>query len=259
LSYNIVFFDIDGTLLNLDHQIPADTKEAIAQLKRQGVHVAIATGRSPYHLKPVADELGIDTYVSFNGSYVVADGEVVFSRSLPREALGALEDLARQRAHPMVFLGAENCYANQENHAHVLASFAHLRLGAPECRPGYWRESEVYQAFLYCTQEEEEHYLTQFTDVSYVRWHPFVMDVLPKGGSKADGIEALLRYYGIPASQAVAFGDGLNDKEMLAFVGMGVAMGNAHQDLLPYADLMTRHVNEGGIRHGLQAIGLLEG
>jgi Cof subfamily protein (haloacid dehalogenase superfamily) len=257
MKYKIVFFDIDGTLLNTQNRIPADTREAIRKLKENGIRVAIATGRAPYHLRPIAEELEIDTYVGFNGAYVVADGKLIHENRIASETLARLHSLAEANGHPMVFLGAEDCFASVKNHPHVIESFRHLRLMPPDCRPRYWEEQPIYQAFLYCEERDEHKYVEHFREVSYVRWHPLVMDILPPNGSKARGIEALLRHYGLTAEEAVAFGDGLNDREMLAYVGMGVAMGNAHDALKPFADMMTRHVDEGGIRYGLQQLGLI--
>ena len=62
---------------------------------------------------------------------------------------------------------------------------------------------------------------------------------------------------GLKPEDAVAFGDGLNDMEMLSYVGFGIAMGNSHKDLLPYADHVTTHVDEEGVRNGLITAGLL--
>ncbi|MBO8165052.1 MAG: Cof-type HAD-IIB family hydrolase [Brevibacillus sp.] len=258
MPYSIVFFDIDGTLLNKENVIPDDTREAVLRLKEKGTKVAIATGRSPYHLRPIADELGIDTFVSFNGSYVVHAGQVVYEQPLKQEAISALEEKAAANNHPLVYLSAENCYANTINHPQVIESFHYLSLQPPAYRKHYWREKKIYQAFLYCQPHEEGQYLEAFADLAYVRWHPYAMDILPGGGSKARGIAALLKYLGISPEDAVAFGDGLNDKEMLSFVGMGIAMGNAHEELKPYAKWTTRHVSDGGIRYGLQQIGLIE-
>jgi Cof subfamily protein (haloacid dehalogenase superfamily) len=257
MGYKIVFFDIDGTLLNTEHRIPPETVAAIRELRENGIQVAIATGRAPFHLKPVADQLGITTYVGFNGSYVVHEGKLIHQSRLAKETLAALEARATANGHPLVYLSDEGCFANAENHPHVIESFHHLRLSPPGYHPSYRDECDIYQAFLYCQAEEEDQYTMLFRDVSYVRWHRLVMDILPPGGSKARGIEVLLNHFGFSPDEAVAFGDGLNDREMLAYVGMGVAMGNAHQDLLPFADMTTRHVNEGGIHHGLQQLGLI--
>ncbi|MBR8660299.1 Cof-type HAD-IIB family hydrolase [Brevibacillus sp. NL20B1] len=258
MSYKIVFFDIDGTLLNTDHTIPEETRRAVRQLQDNGVLVAIATGRAPFHLLPVAQELGIDTYVGFNGSYVVADGRLIRETPLSRKTLADLEATAHTNGHPMVFLSADTCYANTADHPHVIESFHSLRLAPPVCRQRYWEEASIYQAFLYCGEQEEHNYFTRFRDdVSFVRWHRVVLDVLPPNGSKARGIEAVLRHYGLKPEDAVAFGDGLNDREMLAYVGMGVAMGNAHEQVKPLANMVTRHVNDAGIHYGLRQLGLI--
>jgi Cof subfamily protein (haloacid dehalogenase superfamily) len=257
MGYKIVFFDIDGTLLNTDHRIPADTVAAVRELQERGIQVAIATGRAPFHLQPIAEQLGITTYVGFNGSYVVHEGKLIYERTLAKESLAALEKMAAANGHPMVYLSADTCYANVDRHPYVIESFQYLRLEPPAFHPRYWDEQPIHQAFLYCEEQEEAQYVDQFQDVSYVRWHRLVMDILPQGGSKASGIEALLRHCGLAPEEAVAFGDGLNDREMLAYVGMGVAMGNAHDAVKPVANMTTLHVNEGGIRYGLQQLGLI--
>lgn len=257
MPYSIVFFDIDGTLLDHRNQIPEDTKHAVLELKQTGTKVAIATGRSPYHLKPIADELGIDMFVSFNGSYVVVDQQVVYANPIPKDLLRQLEQRAKANDHPLVYLSAETCYANAANHPRVIESFHFLSLEPPAYHHCYWDEEPIYQAFLHCQANEEADYLDDLTHFTAIRWHPYALDILPGGGSKAKGIAALLNHLGIPPEQAVAFGDGLNDKEMLTFVGMGIAMGNAHEELKPLAKFVTRDVRDGGIRYGLERIGLL--
>ena len=69
---HIIFFDIDGTLLDEDKIMPNSTKEAIFALKEQGHEVAIATGRAPFMFVDIREELNIDTYISYNGQYNVS-------------------------------------------------------------------------------------------------------------------------------------------------------------------------------------------
>lgn len=257
MPYKIVFFDIDGTLINTRHTISADTIAAVQALHAKGIKVAIATGRSPYHLLPIAKQLGINTYVSFNGSYVVSEEKMIYGNCIPKETLALLDTLSLANGHPLVHLSADTCYANAENHPHVVASFESLRIEPPGTRARYWDEQTIYQAFLYCQEQNEPLYEEMFQQVSHIRWHPLAIDIMPLNGSKANGIEAVLNHYGLSPEEAVAFGDGLNDREMLSYVGMGIAMGNAHEALKPCSKMITRHVDDGGIPYGLQKIGLL--
>lgn len=71
MNKKIIFFDIDGTLLDHEKKVPATTKESIQELKEAGHIVAIATGRAPYHFEELREELGIHSYVCLNGQYVV--------------------------------------------------------------------------------------------------------------------------------------------------------------------------------------------
>lgn len=257
MAYKIVFFDIDGTLLDEDKQIPADAIDAVRKLKESGVEPVIATGRAPYFFQPIAETLGIDSWVSLNGAYVVYKGQEVYQRDIPLEDLEKLVALASGSGHPLVFEGKHSYYASEEGHTAVFDSIESLKVRHPEVNPEFWRTEPVFQVFLHCESHEEEPYVGELTNLRFVRWHKNAMDVLTSGGSKADGIAALLRAIGLSTEEAVAFGDGLNDKEMLELVGLGIAMGNSHEQLLPFADYVTSRVDEGGVRNGLVYAGLL--
>ncbi|MNJ71697.1 putative bifunctional phosphatase/peptidyl-prolyl cis-trans isomerase [compost metagenome] len=96
-----------------------------------------------------------------------------------------------------------------------------------------------------------------FTGLHFVRWHPFSLDVLPGGGSKANGIAQLIGRLGFTPEEAYAFGDNLNDVEMLRYVGHSVAMGNAPDSVKQIAQYVTTDVDQDGIANGLRMVGLL--
>src|SRR5690625_363921 len=100
MDKKIIFFDIDGTLVNEEKQIPTSTKESINQLQQAGAHVAIATGRPPFMFKDIRDELGINTYVSFNGQYVVLDGQVIYENPIQMEKIKQLHDDSLKYDYP---------------------------------------------------------------------------------------------------------------------------------------------------------------
>lgn len=84
------------------------------------------------------------------------------------------------------------------------------------------------------------------------------MDVISLGGSKAIGVEKYMEYRGYTKDQVYAFGDNLNDMEMLQYVGHGVAMGNAPDAVKQAAKYVTKAVGDDGIAYGLKKLGLIE-
>jgi hydroxymethylpyrimidine pyrophosphatase-like HAD family hydrolase len=81
--------------------------------------------------------------------------------------------------------------------------------------------------------------------------------VLPNNGSKAETLKHVANKYGFEREDIVAFGDGNNDMEMLAYVGVGIAMENAKEELKAISDFVTLSNNDGGICHGLKEYGLI--
>ncbi|WP_394233496.1 Cof-type HAD-IIB family hydrolase [Niallia oryzisoli] len=255
---SVIFFDIDGTLLNHDKKLPQTAKEAVFQLKDAGHVVAIATGRAPFMFEDLRKELDIDTYVSYNGQFVVLNGEVLDTNPLKIPSLVELSETALENNHPVVFMDHEDMKANVPEHSYIKESIATLKIDRfPEHDPYYYKERELYQTLLFCTEGEEKQYEQEFHDFDFVRWHPVSVDVLPKGGSKAQGIQKIIAQLGFPAERQYAFGDGLNDIEMLTAVKNSIAMGNAEETVKKAAKFVTKSVEEDGIYHGLQMVGLL--
>ncbi|SFB00477.1 hypothetical protein SAMN04488072_10578 [Lentibacillus halodurans] len=258
MTQKLIFFDIDGTLLDDEKQLPDSTRKAIAELQQAGHYVAIATGRAPFAFKPLLEELNIGTYVSINGQYVVHNNEAIYKNPLNPAALARLEKYALERNHPLVYLNHEDWYTNTRHHPHVKTAIESLKLDQDVTyNPEFYKDGEVYQTLLFCTGEGEVEYDQAFHELDFVRWHDFSVDVMPSGGSKAAGIGQLIRQLQIPAHDVYAFGDGLNDIEMLKSVQTSVAMGNASDIVKEAASAVTKDVNEDGIRHGLKMVGLL--
>ncbi|WP_404351249.1 Cof-type HAD-IIB family hydrolase [Sutcliffiella horikoshii] len=258
MEKKIVFFDIDGTLLNHQKELPTSTKKAVKELQEQGVYVAIATGRAPFMFEDLRKELEIDTFVSFNGQYVVFEGEVIYKNPLNAEKLHLLREASEKVSHPLVYLNHETMKANVENHPFINESMGSLKFVHPEYGPSFLDETEIYQALLFIEDTNQQSYVETYKDFDFIRWHQYSTDILPKGGSKAIGIQRMLERLPFKKENVFAFGDGLNDIEMIDFVGTGVAMGNAHPELLKVANHVTKDVGEDGILHGLEQVGLLK-
>ncbi len=256
MEKKIVFFDIDGTLLDEEKKLPASTKEAIRLLRGNDIHVAIATGRGPMMYKDIREALAIDCYVSYNGAYCVYDDKVVFKNAIGAKELATLTKLANDREHAMVYVNADHFYASRKSE-YINRCFGELHWPIPEVKADFYLDNEIYQVLLFAELEHNDYYQHGLPDVDYVRWHDWSMDVVPKGGSKAFGIEKTIREMGYKMENVYAFGDGLNDVEMLERVGTGVAMGNASDQVKSFADHVTKNVDDDGIYHGLKMLGLI--
>jgi len=257
-NQSVIFFDIDGTLLTHDKKLPPLTKEAIFNLKEQGHLVAIATGRAPFMFEGLRKELGIDTFVSYNGQYVVLNGEVLYTNPLNSLSLEKLAKTALHRNHPIVYMDHLDMKANVPEHEYIKESIATLKIDRfPAHDPLYYKGRALYQSLLFCPEGEEKQYEQEFKDFDFVRWHPVSVDIVPKGGSKAIGIQKIVKELGLSEENVYAFGDGLNDTAMLSMVKNSVAMGNAEERVQKVAKYVTKSVEDNGIHYGLQMVGLL--
>ncbi|MEK3837844.1 Cof-type HAD-IIB family hydrolase [Paenibacillus sp. FSL R7-0128] len=252
-----IFFDIDGTIYDEDKNIPASTREAIAELKRRGHHVAIATGRADYMFEGLRGELRIDSYVSLNGQYVVYEGKPVYKNPIATSVLEELTLFAEKLDHPVAYTDTAGMRVNVADHEYINTSVGSLKLVFPTHDAGYFLKNDIYQAMIFCPQESQQIYAERYPELSFIRWHPLCMDVLPGNGSKANGIAEMLKVIGVEKEEVYAFGDGLNDVEMLGYVGYGIAMGNGEQEAKAAASFITKSVREDGIYEGLKMVGLL--
>lgn len=261
MTYKIVFFDIDGTLVKRDGTIDDSTKQAISFLQEKGIEVVLATGRNYKKTIEVAAQLAIDSYISYNGSYVVHKGKVLHKHTIPHERVDEfLNDVSQNNGAAACF-GLDKDYYTDIHHPIVqLANDVHV---SNEPLQSIERNEikDVIGMVLYAhSSEEVTRYKERFLDLSFVQWNTLqhCCDISLLNISKATGVQHILKHLSIPKEKAIAFGDGDNDKEMLSYVGLGVAMGNAAPSLLTYSDRQTSHVEESGVYHGLKQIGLLD-
>ncbi len=254
-----MFFDIDGTLYDHNKKLPESAKMALDQLKKNGVFVAIATGRAPFMFKNLREELDIDSYVCFNGQYVVFENEVIYKNPLQTKELERLTNLSFDNSHPIVYLNENTMKSTvSDEHPMIAKSLVDsLKFPFPEVDEVFYKGREIYQALLFCEVGEEKEYHKNFPSFHFIRWHDYSTDVIPAGGSKAEGIKIMIERLGFQMKDVYAFGDGLNDIEMLKTVGTGIAMGNAKEEVKKAADVITTSVDEDGIWNGLKKLALI--
>lgn len=257
MKNKILFFDIDGTILDHDKNIPNGVEEALQKARDNGHEIVISTGRSPFTAKTVLDRLKVDSFVCYNGQIVQFKGKVLHKGILAKEELTRLTDFANARNQPLVYMDSDEMVSNFEDHPDVFDSIFTLKVDLPRYAEDFFLTNDIHQALIFCSFEEQKEYEQAFPNLKFVRWHRVSCDVLPKGVSKAKGMDLLLKYIGRGPEDAVAFGDGLNDIEMLQFAGTSVAMGNCVEELKEHATFVTDHVSESGLINAMKKLSLI--
>ncbi len=272
----IVFFDVDGTLVTRNNHIPKSTKNAIKALKENGIIPVIATGRAPVLVREIVEMLEIDTFIAMNGQYIVHEGQVLYENPIDLNLVDQMVEFAVERKDGIILSTSDEIIANSAislvnrgnlymflkglvgiiPHRIKVRMWNRMMSKAPEKEA--YENKEIFMMNINANQEEQLVYEAAFgEDLTFTRANEMSMDIISKGTSKATGIERLAKSLGIPVENTYAFGDGLNDLEMLQKVGTGVAMANGFEELKAKADMVTDSVFSDGISKGLKRLGLI--
>ncbi len=258
MNKKLVAFDIDGTLINDDHELLAETLDAIKLMQEAGHMVMCATGRSYPIAKSVLDEAGINHYILSNGAVAFSEGREIYSNPLNKESLNKLIKISDDRKIDLVFNGLmETRLRNKEFQPETKLAMESFGQKIPEIEFDFHKREEIYQLIALLDESKMDAYKGHFPEFRFVRWHEYGIDVLPKNGSKAETLKIVAEEFGFKREDIIAFGDGNNDMEMIAYAGVGIAMANGKKELKEISDFVTLSNNDGGICHGLKEYGVI--
>lgn len=264
--FDILFFDLDGTLLGPDHTtVSPRNQEALRAASAAGVKLSFATGRCLKIISPEAMALGLDYAVTSNGAavYDLKQDKQLYHFPFPVEQaaaacriIGSHIDFYELFVNGEILLGREEHDKTATRHLppwhrryferHLMPVVesidAFIQAGAPgleklnlvECDP----------ADIACIRDELEALNLFELTTSLGRG---ALEAVPKGCTKGSAIRWLCNHLGIDIARSAAFGDGGNDREMLLTAGCGVAMGNAPEELKKAAACVTTPYDEDGI------------
>lgn len=255
---HLIVLDLDGTLLTDDKIISAKTKQTIIQAKQQGHQVMIATGRPFRASKHIYNELDLKTpIVNFNGAYVHHPLNKNYSAKhhpIQLQTVFDIVDSLQPYNLPNIIAEVmDDMYV--ERHDHQLLSI--LGMGNPKITTGILTEQlkDHPTSMLLHTEEKDVAMIRSYLQdtkaelIDHRRWgDPYhVIEIVRNGIHKAIGLDYVAQSMQIPRERIIAFGDEDNDLEMLEFAGVGVAMGNAINDVKNIANIITSSNNEDGI------------
>lgn len=236
----IAFFDIDGTLSNM---------ETLQRLQANNIKVCIATGRHPLSV-PTFEGVTFDAILSFNGSYCFdKEGHVLYSHPIPHKDVLRIIDNAFSINRYVSLASKDDSKANgTDQDLDDYYAFSKQKVNVSEDFDTFVNE-DIYQIMCGGYENEYDALMKNVEGAQITAWWNRAVDIIPAGGGKGNGIHKVLEYYHFSPNEAIAFGDGTNDIEMLEAVGTGVAMGNATDNVKAIADDICLSVAEDGVYH----------
>ncbi len=259
MDYKILVLDIDGTLTNSQKEITPRTHAALQKAQEKGVKVVLASGRPTYGIMPVAEKLDLGRFggyiLSFNGGRIInaQTGEAIYQKTLPPEMPALLYDLSKEyKTNIMTYLDKTVITPKKDDKYVELES----RINQMEVRQVEDFKSFVNFPVTKCLMVEDGEYLAQVEQkvkarlgdtLSVLRSEPFFLEIMPKNIDKAYSLGKLLEHLGLTKEQMIACGDGFNDRSMIEFAGLGVAMANAQEPVKAVADYITASNDEDGV------------
>lgn len=268
-----VFLDIDGTLTTFQGVFPDSAREALAAAKQNGHEMVLCTGRTATQIYPFLRDSGLFSgIVCGAGAEVWRNGETIYEQYVDPEHLSLFVDYMEKTGasyylqcssglygtskiterDSVLFAGDPGTNKGREEIFGKITTDDHPKLRRDVNKFAYYEADADIQAIRenlgdYFDVMESSFRLTEKSDG----------EVTIRGITKATGMQIYLDACGLGREDAIAFGDGPNDYEMIDFAGIGVAMGNASDSLKRHADFVTDRVDRNGMKKAFLELGLI--
>ncbi|WP_413285570.1 Cof-type HAD-IIB family hydrolase [Vibrio sp. MA40-2] len=236
-SFQIVASDLDGTLLAPDHQLSTFSKQTLKELHEKGYTFVFATGRHHVDVAQMRKQVGIPAYmITSNGARVHNQkDDLMYSKNLDESLVQPIVDIIKKDPKIRIHIYQNDSWLmNQEDEEikkyHKDSGF-HYTVFDVEQAP------TTGIAKLFFTYPDHD-YLVTFEDqlnkqfagrISVVFSTPWCLEVMAYGVSKGEALKAVANSIGSSLDKCIAFGDGMNDVEMLSMAGKGLVMQTSHE------------------------------
>lgn len=253
-----IFFDIDGTLIsNKKGVLPESTKRCLKILKEKGIKRIVCTGRHKIEMNALHNiDWDFDGYITLNGNLCLDEDFIPYAgKNIQEDEAMVLGEIFKAKKIPFAIVTEDNLYINYVDQQ-VITVQGSTNGEIPSIDE--YHGEKIYQVITYIDKDKQK-MLTEFLDeCSVTSWNEHAINIISRGTSKATGIKKSLEHFGIDQSETMAFGDGNNDEEMLKYVSIGVAMGNATDKLKSIADYVTDEVDNDGIEKALKHFKIID-
>ncbi len=257
----LVFFDLDGTLLDKNHYPVASAARAIKQMRANGHLAYINTGRCMAMINQDVLDVGFDGVVAACGTHITVLDHTLQNVLIPQDLMRQALDIMLTHQVDFWLEGPEFVYLDTQTpddfHNAFIRYFHDWPIRFEDFRQEYIRVNK----FSYeCNSRSNFEPVAQFFRMNFdvIEHRPDQGEVLPQGYSKATGMAEIKRLLNRPDAQTFAFGDSLNDLDMLRAADIGIAMGGSRPHLIDHSDHVTDSPDDHGIENALRHYQLID-
>ncbi len=284
MSKNIIFFDVDGTLVDVRparEYVPESTIKAVQETRKKGNLCFLCTGRSKAEIFSHIMEVGFDGIIGAGGGFVEIGDEMLYHKMVPQTAIYHVVDFFEEHGFDYYIESNGGLYASQN----LVPRLERIMYGDLDNDPlARKKKEEEPSHFIPSLKVGYDLHRSDVNKICFLEKEGMPFETIKKefenefnvihctvpifgddsgelsvpGVSKASAIETLIQHLGIPKENTYAFGDGLNDIDMLEYCEHGIAVGNATQGLKDIADEITDDIAEDGIYNSMKKHGLIE-
>lgn len=253
----MIFIDLDGTLIDSSGKVPSLVVEAIQKARRNGHRVYICTGRAKSEVPQSIVDIGFDGMIAAAGSYIELNGKMILNRTIPARSVKSTVDFLERNNVYFWLEGFKEVYASKKTVDYLREKvrkdsvsykfFEQMKIVDEWIYTGINKATFVGGDISYSDIEKELCWLFHVEKSSFKTLGEEGGEITIKGSTKATGIEYVLVWTDAPLETTIAFGDGLNDVDMLKYVNIGIAMENGCDELKRVADDITKSNDNNGI------------
>lgn len=262
MKRKVIFFDVDGTIMDERGYVPASAIEAIRAARKNGVACIVNTGRPYTHIEPFIVDIGFDGYICSCGQYLFLDGKEIFRAPMDPEICGAIVRKAVECKLDAYYEAEEGlryilCHEPDDNMRMYMERMVERGFDADR---DPLEEGYVFDKF--CVWAREDSDIASFTDFAEKHYTVIergggMYECILKGYSKETGVEAIRKTLAAEKRDCYAIGDSANDIPMLLAVDHSIAMGNSPQKLQEAVEYVTDSLKDDGLANALRHYGLI--
>lgn len=247
----IVFSDIDGTIINSNHQVTPFTKSKIVELKEHHIPFILVSARMPKGIKPIYKQIGInDCLIAYSGGLVLDDNDqILYSNGIDIDSAKDIYNYINKHSEVSI---SSYCYDNWYSEVYDEWIKQEEDITSLQVIKSNFDNEDTVHKFLCMGEPEEIDKLevllkSEFPNLSIYKSKDTYLEIMNGSVSKSTALEVILKYYNIDTEFSISFGDNFNDIDMLKTTQVGYTMGNAPKGVKDKAPNVIDSNDEDGV------------